>query len=175
MNDEPLTRVFGEEEPLFGVIDGKEYVDEESALAILLADGVLFSNFREYGWDGRVEGRTTILFVNCNDVFAWGCADAESLPHKQIGPLLKMHLADETWGAIKWCCIQRQQRPQPPVERDMRAAGAWDGTMEALPLNADDKALHAALLPSTTGEQYDSYREATIARAGAAPSSEERA
>lgn len=133
------------DDSLFFTIDDTEYVNEELALAVLLIDGCVFTNHREYGWGGKVDGQTTVVFVICNDIFSWGTADAEALDHDEIGPLLKMHLADPRWGVAKWCMKQRNQRPQGPVERDMRAAGAWDEMCEALPLNTQDAEAHALM------------------------------
>lgn len=125
-----------------------EEITEEEALAILLADELIFGNGRRFWqpqWEldpenpgrlrdtgkGALEGPTTALFVNCNDVFAWGCADAEALPYDEILPLYRA--SRKNWGATKWCCLRRKQRPQAPVEADMRRAGAWDEELEALP------------------------------------------
>lgn len=129
----------------FFTIDGKEHVAEEDALAILLQHGVLFSNGRRYAdlridgdkcfHDGPLQQETVVLFVNCNDVFAWGCADSETLPYDQIECLFRMWHADRKWGADKWCCKQRDQKPQKPVEDQMRADGSWDDTMESLSPN----------------------------------------
>jgi hypothetical protein len=43
----------------------------------------------------------------------------------------------EKWGTSKWACKKRNLAPQKPVERDMRADGAWDDEMEALPKPPD--------------------------------------
>lgn len=119
--------------------DGEVVPMEERILARLLGDDVLFSNERDYYYDGEPEGKIVVLFVNCNDLFAWGCADAEDLPYEQLGPLLRMHMAGK-WGSDKWCCKQRNERPQKPVEKRMREDGAWDEMMEALPPNKYDTA-----------------------------------
>ncbi len=123
------------DDELFFELDGKEYVNEEAALAILLADDVLFCNAFDIVRDGKEMGHTTVLFVNCNDMFAWACADAESFANEDIGPLLKMHLADKKWGSSKWCMIHRNEQPQLPVAKDMKKDGAWGPEMEALQPN----------------------------------------
>ena len=125
-----------------------KYFDEEAALCELLWAEVLFANGRRYlsgGYthtnpDGtivtvpeRIEPETIVLFVSCNDVFAWGCADAEELPHEEVRRLYEMWKAREHWGATEWCCLRRKMRPQAPVERDMRTADAWTAALEALP------------------------------------------
>lgn len=75
------------------------------------------------------------LYVSCNDIFAWGCSDEEILPNDQINTLYNMWLEDKTWGSIKWCCLQRNMKPQKSVENDMKLNGAWDGKMQNLPEN----------------------------------------
>lgn len=79
------------------------------------------------------EARTIAVGVICNDVFAWGCADAEELPYSEIIPLWRAWKADKVWGTAKWCCRQRGVKPQQPVIRRMKEAGVWDEAMEALP------------------------------------------
>jgi len=76
----------------------------------------------------------------CSDIFAWGCADAECVTDEELPDLYAAWKADNKWGAAKWCCLKRNQKPQAPVERDMRADGAWDEAMEALPENRYDAA-----------------------------------
>ena len=112
---------------------GHEHCDVEHCLSVLLHDDVLFANERRF-LDGKdVDGPTVVLFVNCNDLFAWGCADAESLPYDEVGKLFRMHRANAGWGSQKWCAIRRNLKPQPPAQRLMEMAGAWDAQMEALP------------------------------------------
>lgn len=142
--------------------DGDEFFDEEKALSQLLADGVLFANSRKYleiKWvqkpgvevpkdgvpmgklgefydfvDGPPQPETIVLFVNCNDVFAWACADAEPIMLSELRALYDRWRANRSWGAIQWCCLKRGVRPQAPVLKDMKAAGMWDEALEALPV-----------------------------------------
>ena len=100
-----------------------ENLDEEEMLAKLLEGRVLFAS---------ALGGTVQLYVLCNDVFAWACADLEDLPYDKIGSLYCSWKNDATWGAIKWCCRHRNEKPQGPIERDMRADGSWDDEMEGL-------------------------------------------
>ena len=132
------------DENVFYEIDGKEYCDEELALSILLREGVLFCNERKVVFEGEPEETTTVLYVNANDVFAWACADAEPLPNDEIGNLYKLHKAKEGWGVTKWLCKQRNQKPQKPIEKDMKKAGAWDEIMKALPDNTQDAEVKAS-------------------------------
>lgn len=118
-----------EDEVFFTYDDGEEDCNLELALSILLRDEVLFCN----------TGKTTVvLFVIANDVFAWGCADVEHFTTADISVLYKMHAADKRWGRIRWLCIQRNQKPQGPVMQSMKADGAWDDVLDALPENYFD-------------------------------------
>ena len=59
----------------------------QKALAFLLLEDQLFLNTRRYienDWDPKekqvvADKPTTVIFLNCSDVFAWGCADGEDL------------------------------------------------------------------------------------------------
>ncbi len=93
-------------------IDGKEYIEEGQALGVMLAEGQLFYNQK--------------IYVNCSDVFVWGCSDAEDFDSSQLIPLFKLFLKDRSWGTAMWCMIQRKERPQKPVEDSIRKSGIWD-------------------------------------------------
>lgn len=126
--------------------DGKEdnYFDENEALACLLVAQVAFCNQRKYVClDGTSEKSTTVIFMSCNDVFAWGCADGEDLINDDIEPLFKMWHADKQYGYVRWVCIKRNEKPQAPFVKGMKTAGAWDEVMEALPDNTYDAYLRA--------------------------------
>lgn len=117
----------------FFVIDGKEYCNEDVCIAQMLLEGPL--DAVEIHESKGVTG-TMGVFVNCNDVFAWACADGERLPESEVGNLYRMWKA-EKWGAEKWCCLRRQCRPQKPMVDLMKKDGVWDDKMEALPPRAD--------------------------------------
>jgi hypothetical protein len=122
-----------EENAIFSV-DGKEYCDETLALAaLLLADHILvFKN----------EDKTLSLHVNCSDLFAWACADSEPLLFDDLPILYK--LRNEKWGISKWCCKKRNEKPQKPIEDEMKLEGVWDEEMEALPENTMDSEVKAS-------------------------------
>jgi hypothetical protein len=121
-----------------GSIDGE--CCETAAVSTLLREDVLFIG------EGRSRGEETVgVFVGANDVFAWGCADAECLPYGEIAGLFKAWHGDKEWGVIKWLCRRRNQRPQGPVEKEMREAGVWDEGMEAIGANTMDAEVHALM------------------------------
>ncbi len=125
------------EDKVFFTIDGKEYCNDELALSILLKNDILFCNERRYAEynNDKLLGSTIVLFVLCNDIFSWGCADAEDLPMNEIPHLYKMWKADEKWGPAKWCCLRRKEKPQYPVAEAMKKDGSWDNAIEKLPEN----------------------------------------
>lgn len=121
-----------------------ESFEENNALACLLLDSVVFCNERKYvEHDGTSEQSTTVIFMLCNDVFAWGCADGENLLNSDIEPLFKMWHADKRYGYVRWVCIKRNEKPQAPFVKAMKAAEVWDDVMEALPDNSYDAYLRA--------------------------------
>ncbi len=106
-------------------------LEEENALALLLLNDVCCLNSFWYEDAWPAEARTCInVFVNCSDLFAYSCADAERLPHAEIGALYRSWARDPTWGAVAWAVQRRRERPIPPVERALREAGydvdAWE-------------------------------------------------
>lgn len=118
-NNEP-----DEDLEVFFDYDGGKVINEEMALAVLLKEEVLFSNT---GSD-----KTIVLYVNCNDVFMWGCADAEDITTDQIESLYNLHFENKKWGTMKWACINRNLQPQSPIVRDMKIDKYWDDILEGL-------------------------------------------
>jgi len=117
-------------------INGETIVDEELALAALLHAEVLMCN------NGKFEHDTTVcLFVLCNDVFAWGCGDAEPVTCTEIQDLYEHWRKDKTWGTDVWCIKRRGEMPQKPVEDDIRRKGIWDLDSMGLKANVTDAAV----------------------------------
>lgn len=112
------------EDDVLYMLDGEEEFEREVALAVLLEANVIFLN--NYWWkkswpeDAR---KATALCVNCNDIFAWACADAEEIFVDELDSLYKMWLKDKTWGAALWCIQRRNLMPQKPVADAMIKAG----------------------------------------------------
>lgn len=106
-----------------------DHDNEHLMLAVLLGKEIVY----------YVNGK---LWVLCNDMFAWACADQEELPltFDAITELWQMWYADQKWGDVKWCCVRRNEQPQEPVIGMMKKAGSWDDVMEALPENKYDAA-----------------------------------
>lgn len=102
-----------------------EYTVEDFILIQLLLDGKLFIN--------QLKGSISIqLFLLCNDLFMWGCSDAEEIKYDELGIIYKMHMEDRVWGTDKYVCIKRNLKPQKPVIKNMKKDGSWDNIMESL-------------------------------------------
>jgi len=125
---------------VFYVVNDKEYCDEELALSILLKEGILFCNERRYAEYNKdtLLGSTIVLYVICNDIFAWGCADAEDLPLTEVPYLYKLWEGDNKWGSVKWCCSRRKEKPQFPIIEAIKKDNSWNEIMENLPENRYD-------------------------------------
>lgn len=102
----------------------------DMAVALLLINEVLFLSQIFQGEEVTGEANPALervaLVVNCNDVFAWGCADGEYITHDEIEDLYNMWRKDTAWGPAVWCCKRRKEMPQKPVEDEIRKAGIWN-------------------------------------------------
>lgn len=116
-------------------------IQTDAALAIMLLNEVVFTNEHHWRSDWPEEARrTTALCVGCNDVFAWGCADAEDMTHRDVDEVFGFWEKDPHWGAAVWCMIRRRELPQRPVAERIRKAGVWD--LEALAVEHDLRPNH---------------------------------
>jgi hypothetical protein len=115
--------------------DGEVFFDEEKALAQLLLDGVIFINDTKYVFGDEIRDEWVIFCaVNCNDVFYWACADAESIETDDLQSLYDHHVDESNggWGSTKWVCKKRNLKPQKPIVERMKSEGVWDDEMEKL-------------------------------------------
>ncbi len=65
----------------------------------------------ELYWDTDLQ-----FCINCNDVFFWGCADAEDVETEEDIKLLEKCLSEtETDGMILYCARRRKMRPQGAI------------------------------------------------------------
>lgn len=121
--------------------------EDGKALAVLLAHEVIFLNSHWWEKDWPEAARELVaLCVNCNDVFAWGCADAEILKYDDLQDLYDHWLKDRSRGAAVWCCKKRGELPQAPVLKAIKAAGIWDMDAMGLAPNGYDAARAAERL-----------------------------
>ena len=129
-------------------INGEIVPNETDILAKLLDDGVLFCNNFTIISDRKnsddkpeIIGKTITLFVNCNDVFAWGFADSEDVVETDLKSLFELHMQNPKCGSTQWVCIKRNEKPQRPVIKWMKENNGWNETLEALPNNKYDEYL----------------------------------
>jgi hypothetical protein len=105
-------------------IDTDTITDEEEMLRFLMMEEVVFIN---NGWWNEAWPKDRItVHVNCNDIFAWGCADAEDLTYSDISELFRMYKQDPNLGAAAFCIQKRKQMPQEPVVELFRKDGIWN-------------------------------------------------
>ena len=115
--------------------------DKEKALARMLAEDVIFLNNHWWEDDWPESARkSTSLNVICNDIFAWGYSDAETISYDDIQDVYDAWIANREWGPAKWCAAKRNLKPQAPVIEAMKKAGIWDESMDMLEDNQDTKA-----------------------------------
>ena len=101
--------------------------EEDMALAHLIMNGVIFTNSHHWEKEWPEAAReATALCVLCNDVFAWGTADAETIAHHEIQELYAYWEKDFVWGTAIWAIRNRKCKPQKPVEDLIRKACIWD-------------------------------------------------
>ena len=98
------------------------------ALAALLLSKAAFlnSNWFEDSWPEEAK-KTVAICINTSDVFAWGTADAETIPYNKIEEVYRYWVKDRTWGTAIWAVIvSNKELPQKPVADAIRKAGIWD-------------------------------------------------
>ena len=58
-------------------------------------------------WDSELN-----FYINCNDIFCWGCVDAEDVTPETL-PILEQAFKDAKYsGDLLYCARQRKMRPQ---------------------------------------------------------------
>lgn len=109
------------------------------AIAFFLKEEVLMinSNWFEKSWNKRQQ-QTYSVSVLCNDVFLWGCADAESIAFNEIDTLWQFYCKDPVWGPAMWCITKTKTMPQRPVYDDIMKQGIWNLDTMGLKPGADN-------------------------------------
>lgn len=137
--------------------ENEEVFEIEHALALLLVNEVAFlnQNHWEKSWPEEAR-RTFYVGINCNDVFAWGCSDAEGASYDDIETVYRHWLKDPHWGTAVWCMIKRRELPQRPVAERIAKAGIWN--LDALAVEHGLKPNHYDGVSSVlAGHKYRVY------------------
>lgn len=74
----------------------------------------------ELWWRTDSEYAPITFFVNCNDLFCWGCADCEEIENDNDLEALKLafedckntHRLGQYYASLLWVCRKRKARPQ---------------------------------------------------------------
>ena len=128
------------------------FFENDKALGYLLQEGICFINSRPYiinPWNDKESWQvsdeyTTVVFMNCNDVFPGAHADAveisggeiiEEGERNELYELLKLYLENSSWGHIKWVCLKRNMKPDYSIIQRMKKDGYWDEELENLPFS----------------------------------------
>lgn len=113
-------------EPYFD-FDESMVFEEDQVIALFLQTGIIFSNSYWSMKHWPEEARTkTALFVICNDIFAWACADAEEIDYDEFETLYAYYKKDDNFGSSVWCIKKRGIMPQKPVYEAIMREGIWD-------------------------------------------------
>lgn len=121
-------------------------VDESAALAVLLANNVIFTN--SLWWKTQwpdASRKLAGLFVECSDVFAWGCADGELCEFSDIPEVFSFWEKDPEYGHYVWCCKRRNQEPQHAMREVIEKSGIWDFKLLNLGHNRYEHAVERAI------------------------------
>jgi hypothetical protein len=78
-----------------------------------------------------------VVYVICNDLFMWACADTEEVAKEEWGELLRLAGEFNDTGEF-WCCKKRDMKPQKPVADGLKKAGLWNEHWEKLRDNPTD-------------------------------------
>jgi len=83
-------------------------------LILRILTAVAMYNCSDIFW--RIDGEYApiTIFANCNDLFYWGCADAEEITEDNIDIFEQSYKDSEDNGVELFCCRVRKMRPQEP-------------------------------------------------------------
>jgi len=113
---------------------------DDEIISELLTKKILFSKFLGYCYHGEndIAGQTICLFVNCNDLFSFGCADAQEVNSSDdLYELYESYQKDPEYGIDFWCCKKRDLQPQKIIKDIWKKNGAWNDELEKLRPNPE--------------------------------------
>lgn len=98
------------------VIEKWKY-DEDRKIIVLLIMELVFIDGDE---------NVSKIYVNCSDVFTWGCFDFEPISYSEINELYEYYKKDKDWGCAIWCTEKRNMLPQKPLYDKIHELGIWN-------------------------------------------------
>lgn len=127
---------------------GKDDANLEAMASKLLDEDILYVNCRQFvcPFDKSIKEDTLVLFVLCNDVFAWALADGEPIDTLELPRLFKLYEKNNKCGSIQWVCIKRNQRPQYPMAEYLKENNGWTEQLQKLPYNHYDHNIYSPKL-----------------------------
>lgn len=104
--------------------NGKEIFNIDQAIGFLILKGIItfFQNSDE-------ENKDCSFGVICSDVFVHAY-DLEPIQNDEIEKLARMVIADDVWGATKWCILKRKEYPHKDMLENMISLGVWDFSVD---------------------------------------------
>ena len=100
--------------------------DDLAALALLMAEGVVFIN--NHWWEKEFSENQKRLFsinVNINDCFGPG-SDAEEIMYDELEDFFNHWERDNINGVIIWVAKKRKMMPLPYICKWIKEKGIWD-------------------------------------------------
>lgn len=115
--------------------------EEDKALIEMIQEGVcFFGNMWHPDKPCKPENFLGIgVFLNCNDLFYWGTADAEPFGRSDIEDIYAAWKEDRKEHKYKldiWACKHRNLQPQKPIKNKMIEVGVWTDELDTLPAPA---------------------------------------
>ncbi len=65
-----------------------------------------------------VNDKVVTLWVNCSDLFWWGCSDGEDINLDELPALIVCLKLSPVHGGDLWCARKRKMRPQKPCYKN---------------------------------------------------------
>ncbi len=144
-----------------------EFSEERALAAMLLAEAIfLNSNWSKDEWPADAK-KTVAICVLTNDVFMWGCADAEVINYDEIEAVYRYWVKDRCWGTAIWATIRNKELPQKPVADSIRKGGIWD--LDALTKEYELRANHYDGVSGVFARRKRAVYEAWCAEIGRVP------
>ncbi len=75
------------------------------------------------------------LYVYCTNIFCSATDDRQPVPYDAIEKLYNAIKHDGYFGKVRWCCLQRNMKPQESIITLLKTVNMWTPELEALPIN----------------------------------------